>query len=1153
MIQIIEGPSGSGKSHFVYEELIHASMETPEQKFFLIVPEQFTMQAQRDIVTLHPRHGTMNIDIVSFNRLAYRVFEELNVQRDYVLEDFGKSMLLQKILMQYRNELPIFGVSYNKMGFLDELKSLLTELFQYRIGREDIQELYNTEELPVMLRQKLHDLLTVYDAFQREVQGNYIIAEHILEILAGIIPQSELLAGSVIYLDGFTGFTPIQYEVLEGLMQVSAALKVTVTLDAASAKQETCKPHELFYLSKDTIKRILSGAERLGIYAEEYFMQTEGIRYVDEEMKHLERNLFRYPYQVWKQEVKGIHIQAMRNPRQELHEVARQIHELVRKQGYRYQDIAVIHGDLESIDAITAEIFPKLDIPYFIDANHNIYMNPCLECIRAVLEIAERNYSYESVFRFLKTGVTGLETEALELLENYVLQRGIRGYAWWKKVFDVSDEELAGLDTKQYTILETGRQVLQILENVISQLQKAETVSEYVDAMCEFLKQLQMQEQLEQAADNFEETGDYVQAKAFRQIYEHLDEIWEKMTSILGTAQMQPEEFHQLLESGLDEIALGVIPPSLDQVTVGDIERTRLNHIKVLFVVGVNDGIIPRMTRAGGILSEADRGQLEQRLELAPDSRTRVFTEQFYLYQNLTKASEQLYLTYHVQDSDGNEVLPAYLIGRIQRLFEQLPVQEFMRIELQMEQIETAEDSIALLAEGLQTDRKLTKEERELWKSLYDYYEAEQETVINQVKQGLFYYNQEAALSPEIAARLYGTILNTSISRLETYSRCPYQFFLEYGLKLKKRDTREITLGDMGNLLHHIVERVFSKVEQRNAEDILVSEDTENCWTQISDEELTTLVEQEIHQAVEQEQDSIYKDSYTNRQLLRRIQMTAAYAVVDLKNQLLQGKMIPYRFEMTFNRSYADPICRDLHSADLVLEDGSHMKLSGVVDRMDICQDEEHVYVKVLDYKSSGKEIDVTKVSVGLQLQLLIYTNVVLEVLQREFPNKKIIPAGSLYYGFRVPMVEKTSKKLTEALQHKIQRETAMTGVVNKEEPSISYLGDIETLPVKQKKTEEGTEIEESDTVLTESNYRQLLEEVTRTAAQIGSDMKRGDIPIQPVRTGRSVPCDYCAYREVCKLDCVDGGNQIYTVQQLKHSRKGESRHEMDKGTAEGH
>ena len=523
------------------------------------------------------------------------------------------------------------------------------------------------------------------------------------------------------------------------------------------------------------------------------------------------------------------------------------------------------------------------------------------------------------------------------------------------------------------------------------------------------------------------------------------------------------------------------------------------------------------------------------------------------MYQNLTKASEQLYLTYHVQDSDGNEVLPAYLIGRIQRLFEQLAVQELMRIELQMEQIETAEDSIALLAEGLQTDRKLTKEERELWKSLYDYYEAEQETVINQVKQGLFYYNQEAALSPEVAARLYGTILNTSISRLETYSRCPYQFFLEYGLKLKKRDTREITLGDMGNLLHHIVERVFSKVEQRNAEDILVSEDTENCWTQISDEELTTLVEQEIHQAVEQEQDSIYKDSYTNRQLLRRIQMTAAYAVVDLKNQLLQGKMIPYRFEMTFNRSYADPICRDLHSADLVLEDGSHMKLSGVVDRMDICQDEEHVYVKVLDYKSSGKEIDVTKVSVGLQLQLLIYTNVVLEVLQREFPNKKIIPAGSLYYGFRVPMVEKTGKKLTEALQHKIQRETAMTGVVNKEEPSISYLGDIETLPVKRKKTEEGTEIEESDTVLTESNYRQLLEEVTRTAAQIGSDMKRGDIPIQPVRTGRSVPCDYCAYREVCKLDCVDGGNQIYTVQQLKHSRKGESRHEMDKGTAEGH
>lgn len=1137
MVQIIEGPSGAGKSYFVYKQLIQASLEAPEQKFFLIVPEQFTMQAQRDIVTLHPRHGTMNIDIVSFNRLAYRVFEELTVHRNYILEDFGKSMLLQKILMQYRKELPVFGVSYNKMGFLDELKSLLTELFQYRIRRQDIQELYHAEELPKTLRLKLHDLLIVYDAFQKEVQGTYIIAEHVLEMLADVIPKSNLLAGSVIYLDGFTGFTPIQYEVLEKLMQVSDGLNLTITIDKASAEQENCKPHELFYLSKDTICRIRQVAEQLGLYVEEIILAQGSPRFVSEELKHLEANLFRYPYQVWKQEVKAIHLQTMQNPRQELHEVAIQIHQLVREQGYRYQDIAVIHGNLESIEPIVEEIFPKLEIPYFIDANHSIYMNPCLECVRAVLEIAERDYSYESVFRFLKTGVTKLETDTLELLENYVIQKGIRGYSWWKKVFMVSEEELLGLDMKQYTILETGQQVMQMLEQVIQKLQRADTVSEYVDALCEFLTSIKMQEQLEQAATEFEKKENYVQAKAFRQIYDRLNEIWEKLNSILGEAAMQLEEFHRLLETGLNEIALGVIPPSLDQVMIGDIERTRLNHIRVLFVSGVNDGIIPRLTRTGGILSEADRGQLEARLELAPDSRTRVFTEQFYLYQNLTKASEQLYLTYHTHDSDGNEVLPAYLVGRLKRLFEQLSTAEAMQQVLQMERMETEGDSVELLAEGLQTDRRLTGKEEELWKSLYDYYQSERPGVVEQIKQGLFYYNQEKALPPEIAARLYGDILNTSVSRLETYSQCPYQFFLEYGLKLKKRDTREVTLGDMGSLLHHVVERVFSRVEQRNAEKILVSEEVENCWAKISDEELTELVAQEMKQAVEQENDSIYTDSHANRQLLRRIQMTAAYAVVDLKNQLLQGKMIPYRFEMTFNRSYADPICRDLHSAELILDDGSHMKLSGIVDRLDICQDEEHVYVKVLDYKSSAKEMDVEKINVGLQLQLLIYTNVVLEVLQREFPNKEIIPAGSLYYGFRVPMVEKTSRNLTEVLQHKIQRETAMTGVVNKEEPGISYLGDMETLPVKTQKTDEGIEIAQSDTVLTEKDYRQLLENVTQTAIRIGSDMKRGDIPIRPVRAGRSIPCEYCEYREVCKLDCIDGGNQIYTVGQLKKSQ----------------
>lgn len=1139
MIQIIEGPSGSGKSHQVYEAIIQESIDNPDRSFFLIVPEQFTMQAQRDIVVRHPRHGTMNIDIVSFNRLAYRIFEELNVRTDHVLEDFGKSMLLQRILLENRKNLPCFGPCIRKPGFVDELKSLMTELFQYRVGVEDIRQVYAGMNGHNMLKGKLEDLLFVYEEFQKEIKDSYIIAEHVLEMLAVHIAESELLKNSVIYLDGFTGFTPIQYEVLAALAKVSERMIFTITIDAKSAAKPDCAEHELFFLSKDTVSRIVRLGERLQIPVEERFLTETGIRFREAaELRHLEENLFRFPYQTWEGEVTSIHLQAFPTARQELQAAGRQIRAMVREGRYRFRDIAVIHGDLENLAPLAEEIFPKLNIPYFIDTNQNIYMNPCLEAIRSVLDIAQTDYSYESVFRFLKTGVTALSVEQIETLENHVLRKGIRGLSWWKQVFEKEETGIGAV----------GRQVLWLLMPVTEALQKAGQVQEYVRILREFLTTLDMEKQLEHAGDEYEAQGNLVLAKSYGQIYARLEDIWNKLTEILGTGEMTLEEFRKVLETGLDDITLGVIPPSLDQVTLGDIERTRLNHVKVLFVLGVNDGIIPKTAGSSGILSETDREILGKELELAPNPRSRVFTEQFYLYQNLTKPSGELYLMYHLQDKDGNEVLPAYLIGRIQRIFPRLEVKQPATAQLSWENVETPADSTENLIAALFRD-ELSEEEAALWKSLSRYYEENQPDRIRRIQAGLLYSNLNTWLSPETALQLYGQEIQTSVSRLETYSRCPYQFFLQYGLQLKERERSEVSLSDMGSLLHRIVEGVFSHVENRNAEEQPTAEDAINVWEEVTDEALTELVEQEMKTALEELQEENILLSKSNTQLLRRMEKTAAYAVCDLKKQLLRGKMIPYRFELQFP---SEELCEDgegLQTARIDLGQGSRMNLKGIIDRIDICQDAEHVYVKVLDYKSSGKSIDVNQVNAGLQLQLLVYTNVVLEILQKRFPDKKVVPAGSLYYGFRIPMVEKTTRTVGEALENKLQKETALTGIINMEEPCISLLGGSEILPVKLKKEDGEVQIQESDTVLTQERYRNLLSEVQQTVAELGREMAEGRIPIRPVQIGRTPPCSYCAYRDVCKLDCQDGGNQIYTVSGRQAVRKGGRKDEVDEGT----
>lgn len=1140
MIQIIEGPSGSGKSRLVYEEIIQMAGKEPEKNFFLLVPEQFTMQAQRDIVSLHPQHGTMNIDIVSFNRLAYRIFEELNIRTDYVLEDFGKSMLLQRILLENRKKLSCFGPCVNKPGFVDELKSLMTELFQYRIGLEDMKQVYAGMTGHNMLKGKLEDLLFVYEAFQKEVEDSYIIAEHVLEILALHIEESALLKNSILYLDGFTGFTPIQYEVLAALAKTSERMTFTITIDARSAAAQSCAEHELFYLTKDTISRIRKLGERVQIRVEERFLQETGVRFQEApELQHLEQNLFRFPYQVWQGEVEHIKLQVFATARQELQAAGRQIRAMVREGRYRFRDIAVIHGDLNSLEPMAEEIFPKLNIPYFIDTNQSIYMNPCLEAIRSILDIAQTDYSYESVFRFLKTGVTELSVEQVEALENVVLRKGIRGLKWWRQVFE---QEAAGIG-------EVGMQVLHLLMPVTEALKEAVQVQEYVKILQDFLQALNMEKQLELAAEEYEEQGNLVLAKSYEQIYARLEDIWDKLLEILGNSEMTLEEFRKVLETGLDDITLGVIPPSLDQVTVGDIERTRLNHVKVLFVLGINDGIIPKAAGSSGILSETDREILGKELELAPNPKSRVFTEQFYLYQNLTKPSENLYLMYHLQDKDGDEAMPAYLIGRIQRIFPHLEGKNASTTALNWENIETPADSAENLIAAL-FQKELPEEEAELWKSLHSYYEKNQPERMQRIQAGLLYNNLNAWLSPETAVKLYGLEMHTSVSRLETYSRCPYQFFLQYGLQLKERERSEVSLSDMGSLLHRIVEGVFAHVENRNAEEMQVTEEAENVWETITDEALEGLVEQEMKAAIEEVQEEKFLLSKSSGQLLQRIEKTASYAVCDLKKQLLRGRMIPYKFELKFPSEEAGEA---LQAVRIELGQGSRMQLKGIIDRIDIAQDEQHVYVKVMDYKSSGKDIDVNQVNAGLQLQLLVYTNVVLEVLQKRFPDKKIVPAGSLYYGFQIPMVEKTARTVGEALENKLQKETALTGVINVEEPCISLLGGSEILPVKVKKEDGELRIQESDTVLTQERYYNLLSEVQQTVAELGREMADGQIPIRPVQTGRTPPCAYCAYRDVCKLDCQDGGNQIYTIAGQQAIRKGGSEHEVDEGTAGNH
>ncbi|NLJ90383.1 MAG: helicase-exonuclease AddAB subunit AddB, partial [Clostridiales bacterium] len=584
-LQLILGSSGSGKSHKLYKEIIDKSISHKDVNYLIVVPEQFTLQTQKEIVTKHPYNGTMNIDILSFLRLAHRVFEETGGNNRPVLEDTGKSMILRKVLAQSKDDLKFFGREAKKIGFVSELKSLISELFQYSVTKDDLERIGRDLEARPMLYNKLHDISVIYNGFREYLEEKYITQEEILDVLCDVISKSDLIKTSVIAFDGFTGFTPAQYKLLGLLMKLAKKVIVTVTIDEREDITSLGEEFELFHLSKKTIHNLYKIAEENNIKIDKPIypdMANKGevIRFRDNKaLAFLERNLFRYPYKSYKKDQDQVRIHVAEDAKAEVSYVVRETQRLVRDEGYRYQDIAIITGDIGQYCNILEREFERANIPVFIDHKRELLNNPFVEMIRSMLDIVKNDFDYESVFRFLRCGLTDYSNDDLDILENYIIALGIRGKSRWEKEWKKTyrgqvEGELTRINEIREELVDFFTPISKILKD------REKTVRDYTITIYDHIVKLNIAEKLEKYKQDFEAKNMFSTAKEYEQIYGIVIDLFEKLVELLGNEKLQLEEYIEILEAGFLEAKVGVIPPGLDQLVVGDIERTRLNKVK---------------------------------------------------------------------------------------------------------------------------------------------------------------------------------------------------------------------------------------------------------------------------------------------------------------------------------------------------------------------------------------------------------------------------------------------------------------------------------------------------------------------------------------------------------------------------------------------
>ncbi|SFR56483.1 helicase-exonuclease AddAB subunit AddB [Anaeromicropila populeti] len=1152
-LQLVLGSSGSGKSYRVNQYMIAESLKDIDCNYIMIVPEQFTLQTQKDIVSMHPRHGIMNVDVLSFLRLSYRIFEELGKSKVSILEETGKSMLVRKALEEKKEELSVFKADMRKQGFVEEIKSLISELLQYSIEPQQLLKMIDVTQNKPMLCGKLHDTVLVYESFQKMLENKYITAEEVLEVLCDVVIKSKILKNSVICFDGFTGFTPNQYKLIRSLFSVSKKVMITVTLDPREDYMKKGEEFQLFYLSKKTIHQLFQIAKETSTEIDEPWFAGEKDKVPyrfgnSPALASLEKNLFRYPYECCNIVQNDISLYAAGSTKKEIQYVLEKIQYLLREKEYRYRDIAVVTGDIGTYESIIEREFEKAGICFFIDNKKDVRLNPFVDLLRALLDVFVNHFTYEGVFRYLRTGLLEISRSEIDMLENYVLAYGIRGYGAWNKVW-----KSRGKKASQYDFDELNGIRARVMEPLIpfydAIKRKDCTVEDYTRAMYEFIVQQRLYEKLEQYCELFEKEEKPLLVKEFRQIYRIVMELFDKIVELLGTDSMSLKEYQEILDTGYSEMQVGLIPPGVDQLMVGDIERTRLKDIKALFFIGVNDGIIPKSKESGGIFSDRERELLsENKMELAPTKRQNAYIEQFYLYFNLTKASEKLFISYSKLGADGKAQKPSFLIGKIKKIFPDLTVTEEDREEVILDKILGGDRGWTYLLDGL---GKFPVGKVDIyWKELFSYYMRQENfrKELRRLVQGVYYTNEEKKLSRAVVNALYGTELHNSVTRLEQYASCAFAHFLAYGLGLQERKEFRVAIPDIGDLFHKSIE-IFSKNIQREGV----------TWRELGKEDMEgqrdLFVHEAVIQAVEGHDSPVIFSSKRNEYLVNRLERMTSRTIWALCQQISQGDFEPSGYEVYFS-----PVDH-LAANTITLDQQSIMRLKGRIDRIDVLEEEETVCIKVIDYKSGETTFDLTKIYYGLQLQLVVYLNAVMEMEKNKTPLKKVIPAGIFYYNIQDPMIERlSSEEAKEKVEEAILKELKMNGLVNRDKNILKRLDRVFEEEQSAKSTVIPVELTTKgnfsaySSVAGEEEFKALSTFVENKITQFGKEIVDGNTKAVPYQMDKRTACDYCKFDGICGFDRKLPGNQYRKLMKRNKDDIWEEINEqygVDRGTEE--
>jgi ATP-dependent helicase/nuclease subunit B len=1130
-VRLLIGRSGSGKTEYCLNEIRDELRFSPDgDPIIYLVPEQMTFLSEYKLITTPGLNGMVRGQVYSFTRLAWRILQETGGMSRYHLNSVGISMLIRKIIEDKKDELKLFQRAAEKNGFIQQIEQMMTEFKRYCVNPDELAERQNQlsagGDSNKALQDKLHDLELIYKNFEESLSGKYTDSEDYFRLLAEKAAQSQYLKNAEVYIDGFYSFTPQEYMIVEQLMKLCKKVTITLTLDRPF-KQSAPDDLHLFRMSGENYQTIFEMVSRNGLDVEEIKL-TDQKRWNTHSLRHLEANFDSRPAVAFSGEA-DIHIGQAVNRRAEIEGVARKINQLIRIEGYRYRDIAVLARNGQDYHDMIETVFHDNDIPYFIDQKRTMLNHPLVELIRSTLEIINGNWRYEPIFRAVKTELIfpsklnqSRLREQMDRLENYVLAYGIQGDKWTKKkrwiyrrIRGLEFEAVAQTDAEKKTedeLNDLREMITGPILRLTRRLKKADNGRKYCEALFLYLEELDVPLKLEQWKTAEEEKGNLVKSREHGQAWNAIMELLDQYVEMLGEEEVTLKRFASILDAGMESLRFTLVPPAIDQVMAADLERSRLTDIKAAFVIGLNEGVLPAKFTEDGVLADEDREKLHGNgMKLAPGSRTRLLDEEFLAYKAFVTPSERLFISYPLANEEGKALMPSPFIKRMGDLFPECRHHAFMADPAELPEAEQLEyaDNVNTALSYLTSQLQLKKRNYpiyDLWWDVYNFYLENKQWRRQALKvlSSLNYENRTQQLGEDISKELYGDHIQASVSRMELFHSCPFSHFAQHGLRLRERQVYRLEAPDIGDLFHAALKYIAETVMTQKL-----------SWTDMTREQCEILAKEAVEMLAPKLQNEILLSSNRHHYIKRKLEQIISRASFVISEHAKSSGFSPVGLELGFGPK------GELPSLVFPLKNGSKMELVGRIDRVDKAQDTNGTFLRVIDYKSSSRDLNVSEVYYGIALQMLTYLDIII-AHSNDLIGTEADPAGVLYFHVHNPIVS-TSKMLTlEDIEQELYKKFKMNGLMLGDENVIRLMdqtletGDSSIISAGFKK--DGT-ISKRSKVASKQEFDYLRRYVRKMYTSTGNHITEGTVDIAPYKMKEKTPCTFCAYKSVCQFD----------------------------------